>query len=211
MKDLIMLYEEVKALIEKRLAEFRALWHNASQKELFKELAFCLLTPQSKAKVCWSAIEKLWNSDLLFKGDEEEIRKILIGIRFKNNKSRYIIEARNTLSRNGELIIREIIKQYQDIFKLRDWLVKSIKGMGYKEASHFLRNVGFGKDIAILDRHVLKNLKFYGVIQDIPTSLSRKEYIEIEKRMREFSKQIKIPMEHLDFVFWFKETREVFK
>ena len=64
--------------------------------------------------------------------------------------------------------------------------------MGYKEASHFLRNIGLGYDIAILDRHILKNLKLFNVIDEIPSSISKKKYFEIEEKMRNFSKKIKL-------------------
>ncbi|MEM3584736.1 MAG: hypothetical protein QW193_05630, partial [Nitrososphaerales archaeon] len=80
-----------------------------------------------------------------------------------------------------------------------------------KEASHFLRNIGLGKDFAILDRHILKNLKEFNVIKDIPKSISKKVYLDIENKMREFSKQINIPMDELDLLFWSKETSFIFK
>jgi len=83
--------------------------------------------------------------------------------------------------------------------------------MGYKEASHFLRNIGLGKDMAILDRHILKNLKAFGVINDIPRALSRKKYLEIEEKMRKFSHEIGIPISHLDLLFWSRQTGEIFK
>jgi len=153
----------------------------------------------------------LRDNGLLYEGDINEIRNELKGIRFKNNKAAYIVSARNFFSENGKINIRSLLREFSDVNEIREWLVKHIKGMGYKEASHFLRNIGLGKNIAILDRHILKNLKLFNVIQDIPISLSRKKYLEIEKRMREFSKRIQIPMEHLDFVLWFKETGEVFK
>ncbi len=104
-----------------------------------------------------------------------------------------------------------MLTQQKNVFSKREWLVKDVKGIGYKEASHFLRNIGFGKQIAILDRHILKNLKLYGVIGDIPKMLSRKKYFEIEKKMMDFSKEIEIPMSHLDLLFWYKETGEIFK
>jgi len=90
-------------------------------------------------------------------------------------------------------------------------LVKSIKGIGYKEASHFLRNIGLGEDLAILDRHILKNLKLLGVIEKIPKSLSRKKYFEIEGKMYEFAKEIQIPIGCLDLLLWYKQTGEIFK
>ena len=48
-------YLRKKNDIENRIKEFQK---EKSDDEIFKELAFCLLTPQSKAKTCWTAIEK---------------------------------------------------------------------------------------------------------------------------------------------------------
>lgn len=84
-------------------------------------------------------------------------------------------------------------------------------GLGYKEAGHFLRNVGLGEDLAILDRHILKNLVLLGVIDEVPASLTKRRYLEIERRMIEFSKKTGIPMGHLDLLLWSKETGEIFK
>jgi N-glycosylase/DNA lyase len=86
-----------------------------------------------------------------------------------------------------------------------------VLGLGYKEASHFLRNIGLGEDLAILDRHILKNLMLLGVIREVPTSLSRKTYLEIERKMTAFSKEAGIPMSKLDLLLWYKEAGEVFK
>lgn len=89
--------------------------------------------------------------------------------------------------------------------------MENVKGIGYKEASHFLRNIGYEENFAILDRHIVKNLRLMGVIEEIPDSLSKRRYFDIEKRMREFSRAIEIPMSHLDFTLWYKETGEILK
>jgi len=82
----------------------------------------------------------------------------------------------------------------------------------YKEASHFLRNIGRGDELAILDRHILRGLKMAGVIEEIPVSLSEKLYSEIEKAMKNFAlRKMKLPVSHLDFVFWHFFNGEVFK
>ncbi|MBI4175854.1 MAG: DNA lyase, partial [Candidatus Aenigmarchaeota archaeon] len=78
------------------------------------------------------------------------------------------------------------------------------------EASHFLRNVGF-TDLAILDRHIMRNLVRYNAIKEVPKSLTRKKYYYIENRMKSFCARVGIPMDELDLLFWSEETGEVFK
>ncbi len=107
--------------------------------------------------------------------------------------------------------LRSTISGFSNSFAAREWLVKNVKGLGYKEAGHFLRNIGLGEDLAILDRHILKNLMLMGVIDAVPASLSKKTYLDIEKKMIEFSKQVGIPMGQLDLLLWYKEAGEVFK
>jgi N-glycosylase/DNA lyase len=115
---------------------------------------------------------------------------------------------------NGEwkgFSIKSILSKFNDVNKLREWLVDNIKGIGYKEASHFLRNIGFGEKIAILDRHILRNLFELGLIKEIPQSISRERYMQIEKIMAEFAREVDIPISHLDLLLWYKETGEIFK
>ncbi len=208
--EVVKLYEEIKESIIRRISEFEALWKYGNDEEIFSEVAFCLLTPQSKAKVCWHAIERLTETGLLFTGSQADIQKELYGVRFKQKKALYIVSARNFFS-NGKLRIKKLISSFKEPFKARDWLVKNIKGFGYKEASHFLRNIGKGRELSILDRHILKNLLCEGVIEEIPTTLTKRRYAEIEDKMRKYAKEIGIPLQHLDFVFWYRETGEIFK
>ena len=106
-----------------------------------------------------------------------------------------------------EMILNKGVSQKEK----RDFIVENIKGIGYKEGSHFLRNIGLGFELSILDRHILKNLKKYKIIEEIPKTLTKSKYFEIENRMQKFSNKINIPMPHLDLLFWYMETGEVFK
>ena len=205
------IYESIKPEIILRLIEFKELWEKESEEDIFKELVFCLLTPQSKAENAWEAVKNLEKSGLLFNGNVEEIANELKVVRFRFNKARYIVEAREKFIINGMPKIKQQISGFKNIFGARDWLVGDVKGIGYKEASHFSRNIGIGENIAILDRHILKNLKLLGVIDEVPKSLSEKIYFEIEKKMIKFSQKVNIPVSHLDFVLWYKETGKVFK
>lgn len=209
MKDLISKYNRKKHLIKKRLKEFRNL-HKTKKADIFSELCFCLLTPQSKAVSCDKAIKNLKKRGLLLNGSKLAIKNQLKGVRFPNNKTLYLIAARKLFRNNKAFDIKSRFNN-SDVFKRREWLVSNVKGFGYKEASHFLRNIGLGKNIAILDVHILRNLKKYRVIKKIPSSLSRKIYLDIENRMRVFSERIKVPLEDLDLLFWSNQTGFVFK
>jgi N-glycosylase/DNA lyase len=209
-KELMEKYRQRRADIKRRLLQFREVWKEPEER-IFAELVFCFCTPQSNARYCDMAVTGMLRTGILFRGDSEMINRHLLGkVRFHNNKSRYIVGARDMFSRGGEFSIKGRL-MHNDPHKTRDWLVQSVKGIGYKEASHFLRNIGLGESIAILDRHILRNLLKYGVIEEIPKSLTRKRYLEIEKRMKAFSEGLGIPMAELDLLFWSEETGEIFK
>lgn len=211
MEGLIRDYKRMRKQIRERLLEFREVWKEPDER-IFEEMAFCFCTPQSSARSCFSAVDHLARSRILFRGDQAAISKGLRGnVRFHNNKSGYIIGARSMFSdRAGRLRIKEML-HHHDPLALREWLVRNVKGLGYKEAGHFLRNVGMGDNLAILDRHILKNMVKYGVIKEFPKTLSMKSYLDLEDRFRKFSREIGIPMAELDLLFWSQETGEIFK
>lgn len=202
-------YKARKNEIRARLAEFRRKLREPEE-ELFAELGFCLFTPQSKALSCDRAMSTLKQCGLLMKGSRREVSEKMHGVRFRNQKAGYLVEARAVLLGKKESL-KDAVSGSSNSADLREWLVKNVRGLGYKEASHFLRNVGRGEDLAILDRHVLKNLVTYGVLEEVPRSLTRKRYLDIENKMRAFSKEIGVSMEELDLLFWSMETGRVFK
>jgi len=147
-------------------------------------------------------------SNILYSGNANQIKKIIkTHVRFHNTKAQHIVHDRGLL--NGSNILDQL-GAFQDGRQMREWLVKNIKGFGYKEASHFLRNIGY-LDVAILDRHILKNLVKCGVIESLPKSLTPKKYLEIEEKMKKFADKINIPFPELDLLFWSEETGEIFK
>ena len=207
-QELKELYDPIKGQIDARLEDFRQIWEKASDEELFRELVFCLLTPQSRAKICWRAVQRLTRKNIISKGEPCQIQEELFGVRFNQRKAEYICLAKKTFSSRS---LRTTLNEFNGPFEAREWLVENVLGLGYKEASHFLRNIGLGEDLAILDRHILKNLMLLGVIKEVPSTLSRKTYLDIERKMTEFSKDAGIPMGKLDLLLWYKEAGEVFK
>lgn len=189
-------HKKIKRDIRARLLEFL----NVREDEYFYELMYCLFTPQSSASNCFIAVEEIKKTDYLSK--PFPLKNLLhqkngVYIRFHNNKERYVVEAREKIND----ILLNII-QIKEPFLLREWLVYNVKGLSYKEATHFLRNIGRNGDLAILDRHILKNLLAAGVINEMPKTLTKLKYYEIEKLFQEFSDQIRIPINELDLLFW---------
>ncbi len=210
LEELKDLYSEKRNDIHQRLREFREIL-DRNDDDVFAELCFCLLTPQSSAKTCWAAVSRLKERSLLLKGEANEIQPQLNDVRFGDSKAKYIVEARATFSKDGKLYLKSHLSSFTNPFELREWMVENVKGLGYKEASHFLRNIGLGEEFAILDRHILRNLKRLEVITEVPVSITKKRYLEIEEKLRSFSREIGIPLADLDLLFWSRETGWIFK
>ncbi|MFW6040296.1 MAG: N-glycosylase/DNA lyase [Thermoplasmatota archaeon] len=202
-------YSKIKKEIESRLNDFKKVWEEGDER-VFHELIFCLFTPQSKAKVCWNTVKKLKEEQLL-SAEEEEIAEEIKKVRFRFNKAGYLVEAREKFVEESSISLKEKIRSFSDQKKAREWIVNNVKGLGLKEASHFLRNIGMADNLAILDRHILKNLDDMDVIEAIPKTLTKKRYLEIEEKMKSFSEYIDIPLAHLDLLLWYRETGEIFK
>ena len=189
--------------IRTRLEEFSAI----EPDEFYYELAYCLLTPQSSAVNAGKTVNALKQVDLLHQDVDPTplLRNGSSYIRFHNTKARNLLEARERMS--------ELVKQLSNgatSEENREWLVENIRGLGMKEASHFLRNIGH-RNLAILDRHILKNLLRHGVIGRLPQTLTKKRYLVIEKKFRRFAVDMNLTMDELDLFFWSSETGEILK
>ena len=107
---------------------------------------------------------------------------------------------------NSSSSIKQNIAQLGNAYQAREWLVENVNGMGYKEASHFLRNIGQGMDLAILDRHILRFLNGSGILEAFPHSLRAKDYVYYEQLLRRFAFRLSIPLGHLDFILWYIQS-----
>jgi N-glycosylase/DNA lyase len=201
--ELGALYGSRKREIRTRLTEFR----RVPPSDYFYELVYCILTPQSSARNAATVVQLL--RDYNFERREIDPTPVLRQkesyIRFHGTKAKRLQEIRKEFP--------TILQQLTDgspSEKQRRWLVENVKGLGYKEASHFLRNIGH-RNLAILDRHILKNLLRFGVIDVLPKNLTPKMYLEIENRFRLFAEKVGIPVDELDLLFWSMETGEVLK
>lgn len=201
--ELLTRYAEKKSSIQRRLEDFS----KVSSSEFFYELVYCLLTPQSSAGNASKAVELLKLHDFFSRSIDPTplLRRRESYIRFHHTKGNNLVSIKHQFP-----LIAQHLLNGSPGRELRDWLVKNVRGMGYKEASHFLRNIGH-RGLAILDRHILKNLVRYGVLRSLPKSLTRKRYFTIEEKLARFSERLGIPMDELDLLFWSMETGVILK
>ena len=195
------LKEKIDRDVKNNVAEFEKN-KNLSKDEKFIELCFCILVANSSMEKTF----KIWKEigyDFLRLSKEELAQKLKeLGYRFYNRRAEYIIEARKKID-----LLEEILRM-SDEFEIRNKLVKSFKGIGWKEASHFLRNLGY-KNFAIIDRHVLKVLKKFGIIENIPKSLSKKAYLDIENKLRFIAKALNMSLTELDFYLFYISSGKI--
>lgn len=196
-------YKELKQDIKNRLEEFT----NVAENKYFYELCFCICTPQSKAANAFIVQKVLEQKKFLTKPFKIEplLRKKENYIRFHNTKAKRLLQARKIYPK-----VLEILSSDLSPAQKRDWIVTNVNGIGMKEASHFLRNIGY-RNLAILDRHILKHLVLCGLYNEVPKLASKKDYLAVEKRFLQFSKQVKIPVDELDLLFWSYETGTILK
>ena len=87
---ILEVYSSMKKDAEEAIKGYKKAW-KGTEREVFAEMAFCILTPQSKARNAWQAITNLVENDLLYTGTSEEMVEYLNIVRFKNNKFRYLV------------------------------------------------------------------------------------------------------------------------
>lgn len=197
--------------IRARLAEFQAIWHERKDERLWEEMVFCFLTGGCSAKMGLRGIDAL--RPFLKDGTYEQLWGALSGVhRYPFARSKYIIASRSFLQEYCRMKIADKLESFHDDSERRDWLVKEkgIKGLGYKEASHYLRNIGF-RGYAILDKHVLISMAELGVIDDPKPPGNRSRYMETEASLKKYAKRIKIDFDELDLILWSIKTGEILK
>jgi len=194
---------KIKNLVSSRIQEFKKIGEESDNK-IFNELCFCILTANFNAEKTIKIQKTIGNGFLTFPESllTEKLKKL--GYRYPKTRAKYIVEARKYKD-----TLKTLFKSFKDNYELREWLVKNVKGFGYKEASHFLRNIGY-TNFAIIDFHVVSLLEKYGLIKK-PKRLTKRKYLEIENLLRKIAERLNLSLAELDLYLWYMETRKILK
>ena len=197
--------------IRARLGEFRQVWLEGSDEKLWEEMVFCFFTGGCSARMGLNSVEAV--RPLLMTGTQPELATALLGAhRYPNARSKYIVHSREFLKSQLGMQLRSKLTSFKDPHERRDWLVKEkgIKGLGYKEASHYLRNIGF-RGYAILDKHVLRCLAELNIIDDPKPPNTRSRYLTVENKLKQLTRDVGIDFDEMDLVLWSMKTGVILK
>ncbi len=213
MADILATHAARRKEIRARLNEFRDVWRNGSDERLWEELVFCIFTAGASARMGFTAVAAV--RPLLAQGKQREMTRALRRAgahRFPVARPGYIVITRDYLRVYCGMELRRKFESFRDPIERRDWLAQErrIKGLGYKESSHFLRNIGI-RGHAILDKHVMGCLHDLQVVETAKPPTTRTRYIEVEEKLKSFARDIKIDFDELDLVLWSIKTGEVLK
>lgn len=197
--------------IRRRLSEFQTVWKSGTDADIWAEMVFCFFTGGCSAKMGLRSIEAV--RPLLLTGTQPELANALSGVhRYPNARSRYVESSRQFLIGHCDFRLRNKLENFENDHERRDWLAKEkgVKGLGYKEASHFLRNIGF-RGYAILDKHVLTCLAELKLIDGPKPPNTRLRYLTIEEKLKQFAYDLGIDFDEMDLVLWSMKTGEILK
>lgn len=221
-------YELKKARIRNRLEEFQKIYNQSvswfyengkmilkpvstpDDEKIFEELVFCICTANTSAVMGLKAVDALRGH--LMHASLSEMAELLTdaGYRYPQKRPVYIIHAREFLKEQVGFDLKDHIDSLKDHEQRREWFVKNIKGLGYKEASHFLRNIGF-KGYSILDKHIINSMHEFGFLEKPEPPKNPKRYLEIEQRFKEFARKMEVDMDELDLLLWSRKNGEILK
>lgn len=206
-----MSYIEKRNLIRDRLGEFRNTFEKGDDVRIFEELVFCIFAAGASARMAVKSVESV--KGVLMSAGSRELSTRLKGVhRFPNSRANYVLHTREWLRKDYDFRLKDLILYLNGPVKRRDFFAnyRGIKGIGYKEASHFLRNIGFG-GYAILDKHILRTLQEFELIDDAKPPATRSKYMRIERKLKKLAALLEIDFDELDLLLWSEKTGEIIK
>lgn len=201
----ILKKSKLKETIDKKIKEFCQSGKKQIN-EIFKELCLCIMTANFQAEKSIFIQKEIGDGFLKLPQKKLAERLKKLGHRFPNTRAKYIVEARQHIAELTKLLSSNSTEKEK-----REWIAKNIKGIGYKETSHFLRNIGYN-NFAIIDFHIIDILDEHGLIKKPKTkALTMKKYFEIEKVLHKLAKEVDLNLAELDLYLWYMETGKVLK
>ena len=194
-------------------------WENRTESELFREMVASILGSRVSfeiALVATDALEKegllehLENESIYLKKLTEVLSRPLFSpewprlrrYRFPKVRANSISQTSNAFYANGGNI-RNWLKSFNEPTDARRGVIDKAHGIGPKQASMFLRNVGYSNELAILDSHVLRFMNFIGLIDEVEANIATiRRYEHTESKFLNYAYKIGWSAGLLDQAVW---------
>lgn len=186
-------------------------WSRHSEDDLWRELVSCILGSRVRFETALAAVDRMSSMRLLsgsrrrghFDQYEQDTVTALAGrypfYRVRANQIRRAAE-RLYGSRGS---IRELLDSVDDVRDARRLLASDISGLGPKQASLFLRNIGYAKHVAVLDVHVLAYMNRAGLTDAPIRSVSTvRKYEALEDSFIEHAYSLGCTPDQFDLAVW---------
>lgn len=201
----------------------RQKWDAMNEVDLWRELVACILGSRVRFNVVLAAIGRLDMADLISSAHrfssldkyEHDVLRALTGTRksgdasdlpsrypFPRLRAKQLRTATRTIYANGGTISR-FLHEARDVRDARFRLSAEVAGLGPKQASLFLRNVGYAFNIAVLDIHVLTYMNWVGLTpRPLKTVRTVRQYEILENTFIEHSFSAGFPPDLYDIAVW---------
>lgn len=182
---------------------------------LWRQFMNCLLSSQVRYELACAAALEIEDAGILTSSTPETIAADLRAIlarpfsadgrmgryRFYNTKASQL--ARSWIIIQAEGGLGRLVNTFEDVHSARRWFVQRAPGLGFKQASMFLRDIGFGHDLAVLDRHTLDYMALVGLCGPGRRYVSTSNrYLGLEDRLRDHALELGYSLGHLDRAIW---------
>jgi N-glycosylase/DNA lyase len=194
-----------------------------SEDELWEELCVCILSSNVPYELALSAFQYLRKNNLLSREwiitDPNAAKIIALELskpiytprkkdgsnrkyRFPNVRAFNLVNAAKALYGKKHSLC-SILKSNASEREIRDFLAENIPGIGLKEASHFLRNIGYSDSLAIIDTHVIAFLLEVGALQKKNiNAVTPSVYLKLEKILQDLCYTMGLNLSILDIAIW---------
>jgi N-glycosylase/DNA lyase len=195
-------------------------WSSRTEEDLLYEACVCMFSSQMVFELAEATAQRLRDFELLRTNNlidyEQRISIALsdpltiyqrgqtrkVRPRFKNRLASLL--ATTVLSMRAQSVsIHGTLTSARTAREARELLINLIWGFGPKQASLFLRRVGYCSELAVLDTHILDYLRVARGIDPKPNVLSRiSGYEKIEAEFQSVAAEFGHPVGCVDLAMW---------
>ena len=199
-------------------------WRLLTEEHLLREACFCIFSSQMKFEVAEAITSRLETRGLLYaacngtrnEGYQESVSASLSEAvtvtrasrqwqqrpRFGNRFASFLLSTIATMKDHG-ITLHQILRDADTAYEARADLIKWVKGFGPKQASLFLRRVGYSFNLAVLDTHIMDYLRTARGIDFKPYAIARlSSYELVEKDFRRIAERFGHSVGCVDLAIW---------